>query len=138
MGGVMAFVKVNKEFIIRKIDQLKAHIEVKKSQLKIWNANHSLHILGMDVYVNRQGESLTSEKGKIPAEVHCPSRFVLREEIADLYVDATIQTEIYKMFLDAIDNGDFLMVDDDPNEKGMPGYQLFLKDCPTVDALRTL
>jgi hypothetical protein len=134
----MSFVKVGSEFIDRKIDQIKSSISVKESTLKIWNANKALHLLGHDVYVNRQQESITSETGVVPDEVRCPCRFVKREEIADLYVEASIQLSIYKMFLEAIDNGDFLMVDDDQNEKGRPGYQLFKKECPIVDALKAI
>lgn len=134
----MSFVKVGPEFISRKIDHIKASIEVKESSLKIWNANQALQLLGRDVYVNRQQESITSEAGAVPDIVKAPCRFVRREEIADLYVEASIQLSIYKMFLESIDNGDFLMVDDDPDEKGYPGYQLFKKNCPIVDVLKAI
>lgn len=134
----MSFVRVGPEFISRKIEQIKASIEVKKSSLKIWNANQALQLLGQDIYVNRQQESITSEAGVVPDIVKSPCRFVRCEEIEALYTETKIQLEIYQMFLNAIDNGDFLMVDDDPDEKGYPGYQLFKKGYPAIDMLKAM
>ena len=134
----MAFVKVGSKFIDRKIDQIKSSISVKESALKVWNANKALHLFGQDVYVNRQQDSITSEAGVVPDIVNAPCRFVRREEIEALFLETKIQLDLYQMFLNAIDNGDFLMVDDDPDEKGYPGYQLFKKDCPIVDVLKAI
>jgi len=134
----MSFVKADPEFIDMQIEYLKASIVAKESSLKVWNANKALQMLGLDVYVNRQRESIISEADVVPDIVKAPCRFVRREEIEALCIETKIQFEIYQMFLKAIDNGDFLMVDDDPDEKGYPGYQLFKKDCPIVDVLKPI
>jgi hypothetical protein len=70
--------------------------------------------------------------------VKAPCRFATREEIVELVESTEIQLSIYKMFLEAIDNGDFLMVDDDHDKNGLPGYQLFRKKCPTIDVLKVI
>jgi len=132
----MSFVKAGPEFIDRKIDHLKASIAAKESSLKVWNANRALQMLGREVYVNRRHESIISEADVVPDIVKVPCRFVRREEIEALYLETKIHLEIYQMFLNAIDNGDFLMVDDDPDEKGYPGYQLLKKGYPAIDVLK--
>ncbi len=134
----MAFVKVGPEFIEKKIDLLKAIIAAKESALEVWNANRALQMLGRDVYVNRRHESIVSEAGVVPDIVKAPCRFVKREEIEALYLETKTILDIYQMFISAIDNGDFLMVDDDPDEKGHPGYQLFKKGYPAVDMLKNI
>lgn len=131
----MAFVKVGSEFIELKIKQLESHLEVDKASLIVWKANRVLHLMGKDIYVNRQQKSITSDLGVIPIEVKAPCRFVERKEIESLKNDAEIQVAIYTEFLSAIDNGDFLMTDDDPDEHGDAGFQLFKKENPTVNVL---
>jgi hypothetical protein len=131
----MAFVKVGPDFIENKIAQLNSQIKSTTLNLEIWKANLALYHVGQDVYVNRQQESIVSERGVLPIEVKAPCRFVKREEIEAMIQLAEITLAIYKQFLEAIDNGDFLMTDDDPDTVGNPGYQLFKKDCPTVNVL---
>jgi hypothetical protein len=134
----MAFVKIRSDYVNAKIEQLKQQIKIVESSLKIWNANQALQMMGMEIYVNRQGNSLAVNKGEIPNEAKIPCRFTTREEIELLLTKNEANLEVYKMFLTAIDKGDFLMVDDDPDENGEPGYQLFLKSNPTVDVLQIM
>jgi len=132
----MAFARVDENYVNAMITYLEAAIAANESALEVWKANRAMLWLGKDVYVNRRKQTIIAEKDEIPEIVKAPCRFATREEIEPLYLDAQIQMEIYKMFLDAIDNGDFLMVDDDPDERGYPGYQLFRKDNPSVDVLK--
>lgn len=132
----MAFVKVNEDYVNMMVNYLESAVEAQKSSLELWKANRAMMWAGKDVYANRQNQSIISDSGKIPDVVKSPCRFATREEIQALYNQSLIQTEIYQMFLDAIDNGDFLMVDDDPDDRGYPGYQLFKKDRPSIDVLQ--
>ncbi len=135
----MAFVKASPECVKAKVSHLKAEIAVKEADLKIWNINAVMQEqFDHDVYINRQEESLVSPRDVIPECVKSPCRFATREEIESLLETAQIQVSIYEMFLAAIDNGDFLMVDDDPDKFGCPGFQLFRKEAPTIDVLKAL
>jgi len=132
----MAFVKIGPDFMNNKIAQLNSQIKSATLQTKIWQANLALYELGKDIYVNRQHESITSERDVLPIEVKAPCRFVNKEEIEAAVKQAEITLAIYKQFLEAIDNSDFLMTDDDPDKTGSPGYQLFKKSYPTVNVLQ--